>query len=293
VPPAEVPLLHGDVFVGGVRLHLVQAGREDGPPVLLLHGFPESWLAWRRQFAELAAAGFRMTAPVGRGYDLSDKPAAIRDYAMSRLTADALGVLDALQASTACVVGHDWGGIIAWRLAALHPERVERLVVINAPHPDAFRRVLLTSPRQFVRSTYALFFQLPYLPEAVLRSRDHGTLVRALLRTSRPGTFSEADLAAYRQAWSRPGALTGMLNWYRAAARWPGATPRVRVPTLLLWGARDAALGFELARRSIELCDDGRLEVLEDATHWVQHEESAAVNRAIVAFFGGQARRAP
>lgn len=287
-----VPLVHGEVHVAGVRVHLVQAGPDEGPLLILLHGFPESWFGWRRQFAGLSAAGFRVAAPTGRGYDLSDKPAGIGAYAIEHLTADVLGVIDELGRSAAYVVGHDWGGVVAWRLAALHPERVERLVIINAPHPKVFRRVLLTSARQFVRSTYVLFFQLPYLSETVLRSRDFRPLTRALQRTSRPGTFSEDDLAAYRQAWSRPGALTGMLNWYRAAARWPrrhASVPRVRVPTLLLWGARDAALGFELARPSIEQCDDGRLEVFDDATHWVHHEESAAVNRAIVSFFGAHA----
>ncbi len=284
-----VALTQRHVLVDGLRLHVAQAGPEDGPLVLLLHGFPESWLAWRRQLPALARAGYWTWAPVGRGYDTSDKPASLFAYSTDRLAGDVVGLLNTAGRATAHVVGHDWGGVVAWRLAELHPERVERLVIINAPHPTVFRQTLLASPRQLVRSAYAAFFQLPLLPEAVLRARNFQALARGLERSSRPGTFSEADFAAYRQAWARPGALGGMLNWYRAALRAPPryvTAPRIRVPTSVLWGVHDLALGTEMARPSVDLCDHGALTLFADATHWLQHEEGAAVNRAIVSFLG-------
>jgi pimeloyl-ACP methyl ester carboxylesterase len=185
------------------------------------------------------------------------------------------------------VVGHDWGGIVAWWVAIRHPQRIERLAVLNAPHPIVFRRYLRSSPRQLLKSWYAFAFQLPWLPEAMLRRRNWRPLIDALHRTSRPGTFTEADLKRYRSAWSEPEAITAMIHWYRAAVRNPPRRPpdaRIHVPTLLIWGAKDAALDRGLAAPSIAQCDHGRLELFEDATHWVQHEEPGGVNRLLLDF---------
>ena len=278
------------ITTNGIRLAVSHAGPADGPPVILLHGFPEGSACWRRQVGPLAAAGYRVMIPDQRGYGSSDKPGGIGAYALDALAADILGLIDATGHPRVALVGHDWGGIVAWWVARTHPGRVERLAVLNAPHPVAFRRYLLTHPRQWLRSWYFLAFQLPRLPEVSLRRRNWRALTRMLGSSSRPGTFSESDFDAYRAAWSRPGAITAMVHWYRAALRRPPAPladPRVRVPTLILWGARDRFLGRGLADASAALCTDARLEWIEGATHWVQHEEPDRVNRLLIDFLGG------
>jgi epoxide hydrolase 4 len=277
---------HGYVRLSGIHLHVVRAGPEGAPLVILLHGFPEFWYGWRKQIPFLAEAGYRVWAPDGRGYNLSDKPEGIAAYRIDELTKDVLGLIDAAGENEAAVVGHDWGAAVAWRLAERHPERLSRLVILNAPHHEVFFRTLRSSLTQLRRSSYALFFQLPWLPEALLRRRNWQAVVEALRRSSRPGTFGEADFERYREAWSQPCAFSAMLNWYRAAARRPRAETgsRIRVPTLLIWGANDAFLGREMAAPSIALCDEGELIILEEATHWLQHEEPERVNGLIEAF---------
>lgn len=272
----------------GVRLHVVDAGPPDGPLVVLLHGFPEFWYGWRHQIGGLASAGYRVWAPDQRGYNTSDKPAGAASYGVELLAADVVGLIDAAGREKVFVCGHDWGGVVAWRLAAVHPDRVERLVVINAPHGAVFGRHLRRNAAQMRRSWYVFFFQLSAVPEALLRLGDGHLLARALTRSSRPGTFGDEELARYREAWRQPGALAGMLGWYRAAFRGrprARADARIRVPTLLLWGARDGFLGRELAQPSIERCEDGRLVTIDDATHWVQHEEPERVNTLLKEFF--------
>jgi pimeloyl-ACP methyl ester carboxylesterase len=273
----------------GVRLSAVAAGPPGGPPVLLLHGFPEGRDGWRHQLGPLAAAGFRVVAPEQRGYARSDKPPRVREYAIDRLVADALAVLDHVGAETAAVVGHDWGGGVAWRLAQAHPERVRKLVVINCPHPAAMRHALLTNPAQLMRSWYVFAAQVPGLPELASAATGHRLLARSMRRTSRPGTFSDAELDEYRRQWATPGAVRGMVNWYRAAVRHRPADAgrRVAVPTLLLWGERDAFLHPSLAAASAAFCDDVRVDRHPAATHWVTHEEPGWVNERIAGFVRG------
>jgi pimeloyl-ACP methyl ester carboxylesterase len=276
------------VVTNGVRLHVVEAGPGDGPLVVLLHGFPEFWYGWRKQIGPLADAGFRQLVPDQRGYNTSDKPEAVSAYRLDALADDVVGLLDEAGRERALVVGHDWGAVVGWWLAMTRPERVERLAVLNVPHPAVMRRHLLTSPRQLLRSWYIFFFQVPGLPEWWIARNDFRNGCRAM-RTSRRGSVTDADLARYREAWAQPGALRGMVSWYRAALRSLGTrapSPRVRVPTLMLWGARDVALGREMAEPSIAFCDDGRLVFLEDATHFVQHDEPDRVNRELLAFLG-------
>lgn len=283
----ESAVLPGD----GVRLHAILAGPPGGEPVVLLHGFPEFWYGWRHQIGPLATAGFRVIALDQRGYNASDKPPRVRDYAIDRLAADVVAALDALGVRRAAVVGHDWGGGVGWWLALTRPERVSRLAVINCPHLDAMFRTLGSDVGQLLRSWYVFAWQLPRLPEWSLRRRDFRALATALRKTSRPGTFTDADLALYRQAWAQPGALTGMLNWYRAAVRHRPHLPRgprVRVPTLLIWGGRDRFLKAKLARASIRYCDDGRLEQLPWASHWVHLEEPGRVSRLLTDFLGAR-----
>lgn len=274
--------------VNGITLHAVEAGPPDGPLVLLLHGFPEFWWGWRRQIGPLAAAGLRVVAPDLRGYNLSDKPPGIDAYAPDTLAADVLGLMDAYGRTKARVVGHDWGGIVAWWTAAKHPGRVERLAILNAPHPDAWSRRVRRSPGQALRSTYAALFQLPRLPELMLRADGFAALRRALTGSARPDAFRPGELDRYVEAWSQPGALTAMLNYYRALRRRPRAPlPRIAPPALVLWGAHDVALQRALAREGLALCDRGGGVFLERATHWVHLEEPEAVNAALAAFMAG------
>jgi pimeloyl-ACP methyl ester carboxylesterase len=271
---------------GTIELHAVAAGPPDGRLVVLLHGFPEFWYGWRRQIAPLAAAGLRVLVPDQRGYNLSDKPAGVAAYALDTLADDVLGLADALGRGRFAVVGHDWGGVVAWHLAARNPERVERAAVLNGPHPATVRAFMRAHPSQALRSWYAGFFQAPLLPEWTLGAADFAWLRASLDRTSRPGAFSDEDLRRYRAAWARPGALTAMLNWYRALPRFAGPSPsgRIRVPVRVVWGDRDPFLDRGLVEAGLALCDRGEAFHLPEATHWVQHEEPERVNRLLVEF---------
>ena len=283
----EAQLAHRTIRTNGIRLHVVEAGPEDEPPVVLLHGFPEFWYGWRKQIGPLSGAGVHVLAPDQRGYNLSDRPDGIAAYRLEALVADVCGLIKATGHEKAALVGHDWGALVAWMLALWHPERVERLGILNVPHPAAVLRVLPSHPEQLLRSWYVLFFQIPGLPEAVMRNGDWNPVVKMLRASSRPGTFPDEDIEPYRRAWWRAGAFTAMLNWYRALVRWPPEPPsdvRVHVPTLILWGVHDIALVRALASASLKLCDDGKLAFFEHATHWVQHEEADAVNRLLIEF---------
>lgn len=282
MPGMEALRLRADT----IELHAVAAGPPDGRLVVLLHGFPEFWYGWRRQIAPLAAAGLRVLVPDQRGYNLSDKPGGVAAYALDTLADDVLGLADALGRGRFAVVGHDWGGVVAWHLAARNPERVERAAVLNGPHPATVRAFMRAHPSQALRSWYAGFFQAPLLPEWTLGAADFAWLRASLDRTSRPGAFSDEDLRRYRAAWARPGALTAMLNWYRALPGFAGPSPsgRIRVPVRVVWGDRDPFLDRGLVKAGLALCDRGEAFHLPEATHWVQHEEPEQVNRLLVEF---------
>jgi pimeloyl-ACP methyl ester carboxylesterase len=220
-------MAHRWVDVGGLRLHCVEAGT--GPLVVLLHGFPEFWYAWRHQIPALADAGHRVVAPDLPGYNTSDKPPRVRDYRPRLLAEDVADLIVALDAGSATVAGHDWGGGLAWLLTMQHPERIQRLVVLNAPHPIRFLTGL-RSPRQLRRSWYILAFQAPWLPERLVAARDFWALRRALGRQpTRPGAFTTQDIDRYVAAAAQPGALRAAVNYYRALRR-------VDIPTLVIWG---------------------------------------------------------
>jgi pimeloyl-ACP methyl ester carboxylesterase len=279
-------LAHEVIAVNGVRLHVVTAG--EGPLVLLLHGFPEFWYGWRHQIDPLVRAGYRVVIPDQRGYNASDKPRELADYARQVLARDVVGLLDHFRADRATVVGHDWGGMIAWWAALQHAERVERLVALNIPHPAVFARAL-RGGRQALRSWYILLFQLPWLPELLLSARDHAVLVGLLRRNSRPGAFTSDELERYRQAFRQPGAVTAMLAWYRAAVRIPPERLRRRIveaPTLVIWGRDDPALGWEMAAPSAGRCREGRAEIVEGAGHFVAADAPDRVNQLLLAFLG-------
>jgi pimeloyl-ACP methyl ester carboxylesterase len=272
---------------GDVGLHAVAAGPQDGLVVVLLHGFPEFWYGWHRQIEPLATAGFRVIVPDQRGYDLSSKPSGVAPYALSELVSDVMAIADQIGQEKIFLAGHDWGAAVAWSTALWYPQRIAKLALLNVPHPSVMRKFISTSPRQFLRSWYMFLFQLPWLPEALFSAFNYHIGARALLRSSRPGTFTAEDLAHYRSAWSQPGALTAMINWYRALfrTRIKFQDKTVRVPTRILWGERDDFLLTEMAHESLRYCTSAELFTFANATHWLQHEEPARVSELLIDFF--------
>ncbi|ODR82048.1 epoxide hydrolase [Haladaptatus sp. W1] len=288
-------LTHDDAIVNGVRLHYVEAG--DGPLVLLLHGFPEFWYSWREQIPALAADGYRVVAPDMRGYNDSEKPHGVDAYRTDELVADVTGLIDHFGEETAHVVGHDWGGAVAWQVGIDRPERVDKLAVMNAPHPGRFREVLRT-PSQLRRSWYIFFFQLPWLPELFLSARGYESIENIFTDTpTNPNAFTDDDVRRYVEAAAKPGALTGSINYYRALFRQSVPTQLrslvggsndsfdVRVPTMLIWGTEDFALGNELTEGLDRWIPDLRIERLPGASHWVQNDRPERVSDLLVEFF--------
>ncbi|MGA8352801.1 MAG: alpha/beta hydrolase [Solirubrobacteraceae bacterium] len=273
--------------VNGIRLHYVEAG--EGPLVVLLHGFPEFWYSWRRQIPALAQAGFHVVAPDMRGYNLSERPRDWRRYDADVLAQDIAGLIGHLGEGPAYLAGHDWGAVIAYQTAMRHPEMLRKLAILNVPHTERMLAGFRTL-RQLRKSWYMFFFQIPRLPEYLL-ARDNFSFAKRSLRADSPGAFSDADLERYAQAWAQPGALTGMVNYYRAALR---RSPRaalaqlvpIQTQTLVIWGMRDRHLGSELAQPLPQWVPNARMERLPQATHWVQHDEPERVNELLIEFFG-------
>jgi pimeloyl-ACP methyl ester carboxylesterase len=285
---------HRTEQVNGIHLHWVEAGT--GPLVVLLHGFPEFWYSWRHQIPALVEAGYRVVAPDMRGYADSDKPAGYDEYLGGPLSADVVGLIEACEEQRATVVGHDWGGAVAWMTALRHPEVVDKLVILNSPHPGVFLREV-RNPAQILRSSYMMFFQTPILPERMLSARSFGGLKYALRAGSqRVGAFTDSDLERYAEAFAKPGALTGGLAYYRAmgrrmlaAARQAGAAPAggdrrtVVAPTLVIWGRNDPVLGQSLADPG-ERVPNRRVEFIDEAAHFVQADAPERVNELLIDF---------
>ncbi len=283
---------HDYADVNGVRLHYVSEG--SGDLILFLHGFPEFWYAWREQ---LAAFGedHRAVAVDMRGYNLSEKPPEVEAYRMPALIEDVRALIEHLGYRTCTLVGHDWGGVVAWAFAMRHPDYLDRLIIINAPHPVIFGRELRDNPAQQRASRYMLTFRSPE-GESVLAADNYASLVNGVLTPKE--SFSDADRDAYLAAWSQPGALTGGLNYYRAARLGPPTddtardapttpapdAPLITVPTLVIWGERDTALlagnldGLDTQVANL------RIVRIPDGTHWVVHEQPARVNDEIRIF---------
>jgi epoxide hydrolase 4 len=302
-------LRHEYAHLNGIRLHWVEAG--SGEPVVLLHGFPDFWWSWRHQLEPLAAAGLRVVAPDLRGYNESEAPVARSAYAPRVIAADVAALIAHACNGRAAVVGHDWGGVTAWRLAMRQPELLTRLVAINAPHPAAFRRALLTS-RQLARSWYVFVAQLPWLPERLL-SADGAALLGRFYEAEarRTGAFDDEDVARYRALFGSAAALRGPLHYYRNAIRLlPGSRrrrggsgdaeltgaaaaatgrggstdQRVDVPTLVIWGERDRALDPSLIERLDRYARDVRVARLARSGHWPHRDAADIVNRLILEF---------
>ena len=278
------------VETGTLRVHALAAGPPDGPLVVLLHGFPELARSWRHQLPALAAAGYRAVAPDQRGYGDTDLRGP---YDVATLALDVVGLVRALGRDRATLVGHDWGGAVAWTVARDHPAVVERLVAANCPPPSAFARVLLRHPRQVRRSWYVLFFQLPRLPERRMARAGAAVVARALVGGSHVrSAWSEEEICVYRAAFARPGRAKAAIDWYRAAFRRslvPRRRPRRRVsaPTLVVWGLRDRFLVPALVEPAVLATamapgNTPELVVIDDAGHFVQNEAPERFNRELL-----------
>jgi epoxide hydrolase 4 len=278
---------HRYIIANGIRMHYVVQG--EGPLIVLLHGFPEFWYSWRHQIPFLAEHGYCVVAPDLRGYNDSDKPRT--GYSVSNLLRDIVGLIKGLGYEKASIVGHDWGGALAWVFAMRYAQMTERLIVLNAPHPMAFIRDLRTF-KQLRKSWYMFFFQLPWLPEFIL-SRDHaGAIAQMLTSTAlQKSAFPPEVLERYRIAMSRPGTLTAALNYYRAMFRRPLSTARlstgdvrIAAATLLIWGVHDVALDINLTKDLEQWVPDIRVRLVPDSGHWVQQEKPELVNEMMLEF---------
>jgi pimeloyl-ACP methyl ester carboxylesterase len=305
-----VAIEHRMVETNGVRLHCAVDG--SGPLVVFLHGFPECWYSWRHQLAALAPR-YHVVAPDLRGYNESDKPPGVEAYALPELIGDVRGLIEAFGEREAVIVGHDWGGAVAWSFAMEHPEMTRRLVVMNCPHPAIFSQNLRANRGQLARSWYMFFFQIPWLPETLLGLNRAWAVGNAIRRSSvRQDAITAEDIDYLRTAASRPGALESAINYYRAvfrspeaAASWPAGLrrfvygdrplppvrarledwPRISAPTLLIWGEVDVALGKELTL-GMEPLFTGPFEIkyVPLSGHWVQQEQAEQVNGYLLDF---------
>lgn len=285
---------HEFVEANGLRFHVAACG-EGERLALCLHGFPECWFSWRYQLPLLARLGYRAWAPDLRGYGQSSRPARLRDYAIEKLIEDVAGLIDASGARSTLLVGHDWGAVIAWYFAMRRVRPLERLVIMNVPHIGVFEKVIRTW-KQLRRSWYALFFQIPWLPELLLGARGSRAVGEIFRRTSaNPERFPDEVLAVYREAASQPGAATAMVNYYRALVRGGGARrqrelgyPVIETPTLMVWGERDVALCKETTYGTDAFVRDLTLRYLPDVSHWVQQDDPDTVNALLAAWLTGE-----
>lgn len=278
------------VPANGLNFEVAALGTGD-KLALCLHGFPEHAVSWRHQFPLLHRLGYRVWAPNLRGYGNTDSPRAVKAYQLALLVEDVAALIRASGATESLLIGHDWGGALAWELAMRHPDLITRLIVCNLPHPACFLRELKRPP-QLLRSWYILLFQLPWLPEALLGLHDAHGIGQMFLRTTRDASrFPPEVIEIYRKNASRPGGLRAMLNWYRALLRggvWRQlrrtSWPTIRTPTLLLWGDADTALSLRTTRGTDAYVADLTLKILPGVSHWVQQEAPEAVNDAIEAW---------
>jgi len=297
---AKAPMLkHEYADVNGVRLHYATAGK--GKLMMFVHGFPEFWYEWKNQLAEFGK-DFQAVAPDMRGYNLSSKPASVGQYQVKYMVEDLRALAEKLGHKKFTLVAHDWGGAIAWAFAIAHPDYLDKLVIINAPHPGVFQRELRDNPAQQKASGYMLTFRNEQA-EQTLSANNYGVLVQIVLGEGlKSGVFTEEDKKAYIEAWSQPGALTGGLNYYRAARIGPPAegdtnaanfaagmpSLNVKVPTLVIWGEKDTALLTGNLDGLDKYVPDLTIKRIPDGTHWVIHEKPALINGYIREFVGGK-----
>jgi pimeloyl-ACP methyl ester carboxylesterase len=273
------------VRANGLDFHVLAAGAGERL-ALCLHGFPELAFSWRHQLPVLAQEGWLAWAPDMRGYGRTTRPQGMSEYAIEKLMDDVAALIDASRCREVMLLAHDWGGVIAWYFALRRVRPLDKLVVMNLPHPGVFERVLQSGWRQRLRSWYVLFFQLPWLPEKMLGARNARFVTEAFRGMAvNKENFPDDVLDVYRRAAQEPGALTAMVNYYRALVRGGGARrmrslgfPKLDVPTLMIWGEQDSALGVELTVGTEDFVSDLTLHRLPNASHWVQQDAPDETN---------------
>lgn len=275
----------GVAEVNGITMHYEEMGDPQGPPVILLHGFPECWYSWRHQMPALAAAGYRVIAPDQRGYNRTSK---VGPFGVETLVADIRALQEALGITQSDIVGHDWGSIVAWAFPAYYPAHTRKLVIMNGPHPEAYKDTCRRHPIQVLKSWYMFMFQIPAFPEWVFRAANFAVLRKTFEALPR-AYMTETDIERYVEAVGQPGALTAMINWYRALpqqlrnqASLPDNT--IRVPTCVIWGEADAYLSKHCNDTLPKYVPDLEVHYLPKSTHWVQMDDPEAVNRHLLAF---------
>jgi pimeloyl-ACP methyl ester carboxylesterase len=276
---------HQYIITNGIRMHYVTEG--EGPLIVLLHGFPEFWYSWRFQIPFLAEHGYTVVAPDLRGYNDTDKPH--KGYDIPSLLRDIKGLIKGLGQSEAIIVGHDWGGVLAWAFALNYPDMTGRLIVMNAPHPAAMMREMRTL-KQLRKSWYVFAFQIPWLPEYML-GRKHANEIGKMLRGAalQKSAFPREVTAKYQEAMSKPGAIKAAISYYRQLFwRLPFSFKsyelRINTPTLLMWGEQDIALGIELTTGLERWVNDIQIKRIPDSGHWVQQEQPEKVNQYMLEF---------
>jgi pimeloyl-ACP methyl ester carboxylesterase len=275
--------------VNNTTLHVVECGDKTAPAILFLHGFPSFWYSWQQQMEYFVAKGYRVIVPDQRGYNTSSKPQNVRSYRLHLLVEDMVQLLALANVQKAFLVGHDWGGIVAWALIKKHPQLFYKAVIINAPYLPAYAR---SSLDQLFRSWYVFFFQVPYLPEWAAKRNDYALLANALVKTSLPHTFPPASIDLYKQGWQQKGSIRAMINWYRALAYFSadakqifGERTPIQVPVMVLWGTKDAFLRKEAGICPAKHCAHFSMKEYTDATHWLPIETSREVNEDMRRFF--------
>ena len=276
---------HQSIITNGIRMHYVMQG--EGPLIVLLHGFPEFWYSWRYQIPFLAEHGYTVVAPDLRGYNETDKPR--KGYDIPTLLLDIKGLIEGLGQQRAIIVGHDWGGVLAWAFAMSYPAMTESLIVMNAPHPAAMRREMGTL-KQLRKSWYVFFFQLPWLPEYIL-GRNNAREIAKMLRGAalQKSAFPPAVTFRYRKAMSKPGAIHAAISYYRQLflhlpRSFKKYETQIQTPTLLIWGEQDIALGIELTTGLERWVNDIQIKRVANSGHWVQQEQPEVVNQFMCDF---------
>ncbi len=277
---------HEYITTNKIKLHYVTQG--NGPLMLMLHGFPEYWYSWRHQIPEFAL-DYQVVAIDLRGYNDSDKPKEKSAYVMNELIQDVKGVIQGLGYEKCVLVAHDWGGAIAWNFAYAYPEMLEKLIVLNIPHPEKFMEGLRTW-KQLQKSWYVFFFQLPFFPEQYLRASNYQKIEEIFAGMVIDKTaFPPEVIEAYKQAAAKPGALTAMINYYRNALDLKSRDRSwdiLSVPTLMIWGEEDTFLGKELTYGTEAYFRDFQIKYIPNCSHWVQQEQPTLVNQYMREFLG-------
>ena len=268
-----------------IQLEVREAGAENGKLMVLLHGFPECWSTWRHQIAPLVQAGFRVVVPNMRGYGRSSKPKDYRRYPLDKLITDVEAIRLFYQAERFHLVGHDWGGAVAWWYALHHEAKLYSLSVLNLPHPLAFLTKLKGSPAQMLKSWYMFYFQIPFLPEFVLKIGRFAILKKILKASSTRHAYDAEDFRLLEEAWREPGAIQAMVNYYRALLRnlrLPESDGTLHLPVQILWGEKDLALSVQGAHDSMRFLKNGTLTLYPDATHWLAHDKPEEISRKLI-----------